>query len=110
MILSGIWTGLRWKERGGKHYATSGVLVAADLVGEPADKRARITSVTPAEGLTDAQLEVQRRVDDYLADDTQPRGVDFLVAARQLGREALEPLWEIVSPIRAEWLTSRRAA
>jgi hypothetical protein len=55
------------------------------------------------------QLEVQRRLDGYIGEAT-PMCMDFLRDVERVGREVLEPLWEIVSPIRAEWLTSGRAA
>jgi hypothetical protein len=59
--------------------------------------------------MTEAQRETQERLDAYLADDRQPRAVDFVIEAARSGHRAFEPRWDVVAPIRHEYLTSRRA-
>jgi hypothetical protein len=39
----------------------------------------------------------------------QPVCIDILSAVDRMGRRALEPLWDVVHPIRTEYLASRRA-
>src|SRR5215213_3468049 len=49
VYLSPWWREMDWRQREGRHYATSATITSADLVASPRDKRARITSVTPFE-------------------------------------------------------------
>jgi hypothetical protein len=109
VYLSPWWTNCDEREKNGKYYITTATITTADLVASPRDKRAVLTSVVPFEGMTGAQVEVQRRFDRYMEAE-QPVCVDYLAAVERLGREALEPLWDLVDPIRAEYLTSGRTA
>jgi hypothetical protein len=57
--------------------------------------------------MSGAQCTVQDRLDDYLMDPTQPLGGDLVAAVCTGGARALEGLWDLVDPIRAEWLLTR---
>jgi hypothetical protein len=100
---------MEWDERDGRLYSTGGLIASVDLVRRGRDPNAVIHAVTPPDRMTEAQLETQRRWDAYLADSSNPLGIDLLQDAGRSGHRAFAPLGPVVHPLRLEWLRPGRA-
>jgi len=84
---------------GGGIVAAGWPLVAVDFVDVPADEGAGVTEVYPE--LTDAEREVQQRLDRYLADPGARLAIEYLALACDEGVDALAPLRALVEPMLA---------
>ncbi len=82
---------------GGGIVAAAWPLVAVDFVPMGADEGAGVTEVYPE--LTDAEREVQARLNAYLADPRPRLGIEYLAEVCDVGVAALEPLRALVKPM-----------
>ena len=88
--------------RGVSGRLTKGELVAVDLVRTPGDERALIGEVVEGRKLTQGQRKAQRLLDAYLANSTNPNGMDLFSAVARQGLTAMDVLAPVVAPLRAE--------
>jgi hypothetical protein len=85
------------RRRGGGLQWAGSALVSVDLVRRGADPNALV--VAAWSDLTPAELEVQRRIDEWLADPLSPWPLEFLERAVTAGVAAMNPLAELVEPL-----------